>query len=329
MAITDISRNNGVGPSVVSITTTDDLTTITTAGYLNDQATNIEALNNGAFEWLDGDFVAIDYDGGEDWFSRDAANATFVANTVPGSLSNSLPSSQIFVGNASNIASGVALSGDATVDNAGAITIANEAVTYPKIQQVSATDKILGRSTAGAGVIEEIDCTPFARSLLDDADAATARSTLGITSGGVSLQVATVGPALLSSIYATPLEVLPALSGGEYYVLVDAKLYLSCPNYGGSPLTNGGEVGLQFNNTANLAGEQCTDTISAATMIAAPASFDGFISMPINYQTVENLVQSGTQSGVYLSNDTAAFNQGINTWTVEVVVTYFIRQAVP
>ena len=51
------------------------------------------------------------------------------------------------------------------------------------IQNVSATDKLLGRSTAGAGVIEEIACTTAGRALLDDADAATQRATLGLAIG--------------------------------------------------------------------------------------------------------------------------------------------------
>ncbi len=58
--------------------------------------------------------------------------------------------------------------------------IANDAVTYAKIQNVSATDRLLGRSSAGAGDVEEITCTSFGRSLIDDADAATARTTLGV-----------------------------------------------------------------------------------------------------------------------------------------------------
>lgn len=59
-------------------------------------------------------------------------------------------------------------------------SIANGAVTYAKIQNVSATDRLLGRSTAGAGVVEEITCTAFGRSIIDDADAATVRGTLGL-----------------------------------------------------------------------------------------------------------------------------------------------------
>jgi hypothetical protein len=58
--------------------------------------------------------------------------------------------------------------------------LANDAVTYAKIQNVSATDRLLGRSTAGAGDVEEITCTAAGRNLLDDADAAAQRTTLGL-----------------------------------------------------------------------------------------------------------------------------------------------------
>lgn len=47
--------------------------------------------------------------------------------------------------------------GDITVSSSGATwTIDNDAVTYAKIQNVSATDRLLGRDTAGAGDIEEL-----------------------------------------------------------------------------------------------------------------------------------------------------------------------------
>jgi hypothetical protein len=71
--------------------------------------------------------------------------------------------------------------GDITVSNTGTTwTIDNQAVTYAKIQNVSATDKLLGRSTAGAGSVEEITCTAAGRALLDDADASAQRTTLGL-----------------------------------------------------------------------------------------------------------------------------------------------------
>lgn len=71
--------------------------------------------------------------------------------------------------------------GDITVTSSGGVwTIDNSTVTYAKIQDVTATDKILGRSSAGAGVIEEITCTAAGRALIDDTDAAAQRATLGL-----------------------------------------------------------------------------------------------------------------------------------------------------
>ena len=71
----------------------------------------------------------------------------------------------------------------ATEIAAGAIgtsELGSDAVTYDKIQNVTATDKLLGRVSAGAGNVEEINCTAAGRALLDDADAATQRATLGL-----------------------------------------------------------------------------------------------------------------------------------------------------
>ena len=62
----------------------------------------------------------------------------------------------------------------------GTVALDNSAITYAKIQNVSATDRLLGRSTAGAGVIEEIPLTAAGRALIDDADAAAQRTTLGL-----------------------------------------------------------------------------------------------------------------------------------------------------
>lgn len=68
----------------------------------------------------------------------------------------------------------------AKASNLGTAALADGAVTYAKLQDVSGTDKLLGRSTAGAGDVEEITCTAAGRALLDDADAAAQRSTLGL-----------------------------------------------------------------------------------------------------------------------------------------------------
>lgn len=71
----------------------------------------------------------------------------------------------------------------AVLNMVGTSYISDDAVTYPKIQNVSATDKLLGRSTAGAGDIEEIPCTAAGRAILDDTTALAQRTTLGVGVG--------------------------------------------------------------------------------------------------------------------------------------------------
>lgn len=66
--------------------------------------------------------------------------------------------------------------------------VPDEAITYAKMQHVSASDRLLGRVSSGAGDVEEVTCTDFAQSLLDDADAAAGRTTLGL--GTISTQAA-------------------------------------------------------------------------------------------------------------------------------------------
>jgi len=66
-----------------------------------------------------------------------------------------------------------------TVDADG-LLVSTGLLTYAYLQNVSATDKVLGRATAGAGSIEEIACTAAGRALIDDADAAAQRTTLGL-----------------------------------------------------------------------------------------------------------------------------------------------------
>lgn len=71
--------------------------------------------------------------------------------------------------------------GDITVSGSGATwTIDNDAVTYAKMQNVSATDRVLGRSSAGAGDVQEITFTQQARELADDTSFSAMRATLGV-----------------------------------------------------------------------------------------------------------------------------------------------------
>ncbi len=125
--ITAIARNFDGNPNIVTIVTDNTLAEITASGYLTSATieANIQALQNGEFQWTDTDIVLISYapDFLVNWFVRDATNNTFVANPAAGGLSNTLLDGRIFVGNGANIATGVLPSGDVTISNTGVTAI--------------------------------------------------------------------------------------------------------------------------------------------------------------------------------------------------------------
>lgn len=127
MSITSLTRDWGTKPAIVRMTATDNLAAITTVGYIAAQAANIELINSGAFEWdAVNDYVLAYYNSGAAYgfFVYDAATQSLTAAAVvPGSLANTLTSANIFVGSAGNVATGVAMSGDTTISNAGVVAI--------------------------------------------------------------------------------------------------------------------------------------------------------------------------------------------------------------
>ena len=117
-------------------------------------------------------------------FRETTANGTnFVAIQAPASVTAdrtlTLPDvtgTIISTGDTGTVTSAMIV--DGTIVNAD--INASAAIAFSKLANVSTTDRLLGRSTAGAGAIEEITCTAAGRALIDDADAAAQRTTLGL-----------------------------------------------------------------------------------------------------------------------------------------------------
>jgi hypothetical protein len=109
--------------------------------------------------------------------------------------------------------------GDISVTNTGLTwTIDPKAVTYAKIQDVAA-DRILGRSDT-VGAVQEIICTAAGRALLDDADAAAQRVTLGADAAYVAKSGDTMtGPLVATTYYLSTGGTF--LTSGNNVVLTD------------------------------------------------------------------------------------------------------------
>jgi len=81
------------------------------------------------------------------------------------------------------------ISTDITIAAGGAATIAADAVTYAKMQNVSATNVVLGRDSSGAGIVEEISASSL-RTMLNVENGSTADQSKSDIDG---LAITTVG----------------------------------------------------------------------------------------------------------------------------------------
>ncbi len=141
---------------IISITntfilSTDNYATVTAAGYLS-------TVQRQGYQILPTDFIDMAYafnkaTGGATLgiFTQSISNGviTLLPYTVPG-----LTSAHLLVGNSSNAAADVAVSGDLTLANTGAFTIVNSAVTTAKINAAAVTLAKLATGITPSDVIK-------------------------------------------------------------------------------------------------------------------------------------------------------------------------------
>ena len=99
--------------------------------------------------------------------ARSAISASGVIsyNSTTGAFTLPLTSAQIIVGNASNIAAAVSMSGDITITNAGVTAIGTNKVTNAMIRQ-SAARSVIGRATSSTGNVADISAVSGSSNVL-------------------------------------------------------------------------------------------------------------------------------------------------------------------
>lgn len=117
-------------------------------------------------------------------------------------LSTVLTDGYMYIGNAANAAVGVTMYGDATIDNTGSLLIADEAVTFAKMQNITATT-LVGRWSAGDGPMQEVTI-----------GSGLSLSITGVlTSGGLVNPMTTIGDMIIGDTGGDPIRLAAGTNG--------------------------------------------------------------------------------------------------------------------
>lgn len=255
-------------------------------------------------------------------------SATYITQTAHADLSaeqalSSLSTGFMKVANGTGI---ISSTGNSTIQTAD---IADDQVTYAKIQNISATDKILGRSTAGAGDTEEIDCTAAGRALLDDASASAQRTTLGLgtiatqDANNVSISGGSLSGISITSGSITGITDLAVADGGTGSSTASAaRTALGFADGTYTPtLTNGTNVAasqtyqaqyMRVGNTVTVSGSvDVNKTAAAATLLG--------ISLPIASDFGNDYECAGTCNASATVSESAAIRADTTNNRAEMV----------
>lgn len=182
----------------------------------------------------------------------------------------------------------------------GTSNIVNNAVTYAKIQEVSAS-KLLGNPTGGLTEVSEIG---LGSGLEFDG---TNLSISGTHAGYLSVAITA---SQFNGMYATPIQLVAAQGANTLIVLDQLQLVMT---YAGVAYASGGTAAVQYDSTANGAGVIASTTLIASTFTAAASS-----TFTFNPGVVVLPFSTTTNKGLYLSNITGAFTTGTSNMVANI-----------
>lgn len=159
----NIKNGNGISYSK-EVDSSADWSGVTNSTYFKDLSDSLIYYKNSG-----GTVISIFEEGGSDTFvtggtytssastitlDRNDGNSVSISGITSGGGTPALNNGEIFVGNASDAATSVPMSGDTTISNTGVVTIGSDKVTYDKMQDT--TQAALLGNQAGSGTISEI-----------------------------------------------------------------------------------------------------------------------------------------------------------------------------
>lgn len=296
MGIIDINVNTtglvgrSVQPRRCTITTTDSLATVTTAGYLNNQ-------NNLGFPVSPTDVFDIIYG-----FNQQTKVGTFGIFTVTYSVTTGF--TLVLWGNPGDVLLPV-VSGDFATFN-GTTGQIKDAGYLPSN---AALTRVVMES--GASVIGHLaQYNDVTGTIIDSGIAA---SGLQILSASVSLNQAAI-----QAMYVTPFQIVAAVAN-KVIVPVQASLYT---NFNTTAFAAGGVGILQYDTTTHGAGTNALiATIPAAEITAASSQIYSLAGLTASALT------GTTNKGLFLSNQTQAFTGGNASSTLVMTVSYYLLTA--
>lgn len=216
--------------------------------------------------------------------------------TFANKLSPALTSGQIFVGNGSNVATGVSLSGDGSLNNTGDLSVVGI-----RSQPVSATAPTAGQVLQYSGS-QWAPATP-------SVSAAGVSGTLAISQGGTGVTSFSADQLVMANVSGTALSSLNTCTMGQI-LQYNVTAIPSCTTIGGdlsmSTGGNGTVTGIQGRNVA----------------ATAPATNQSLIWNGSSYTPMDTFVNGGQSNGATLtmgtndSNDLVFRTGGLTRMTV-------------
>lgn len=164
-------------------------------------------------------------------------------STFNGKLSSALTDSYLFIGNGSNVAAGVALSGDATITNAGVLTIGSKKIQASKLDSGAATAGYVATADGSGGVSYSAPASvaPSVTGTLGSPTAITAGGGISFSGSAYENYAFITGSGGPVTVTANP-QIAAASSVGQRLVLIGGANAVTLAHGNGLDL-NGSWVG--------------------------------------------------------------------------------------